>query len=46
MNTYSVGYATARSDLFRLEELGYVEKKKAGKEFIFMFKGVDWGSPF
>lgn len=38
---YSVAYATARSDLFRLEELGYVEKRKAGKEFIFIFKRVD-----
>lgn len=35
---YSVAYATARSDLFRLAELGYVEKRKAGKEFIFVCK--------
>ena len=41
VTTYSVAYATARSDLFRLEELGYVEKKKAGKEFIFIFKAID-----
>lgn len=38
---YSVEYATARSDLFHLEKLGYVEKRKAGKEFIFIFKRVD-----
>ncbi|AGF98465.1 Fic family protein [Methanosarcina mazei] len=38
VTTYSVAYATARSDLFRLEELGYVEKRKAGKEFIFVYK--------
>jgi Fic family protein len=37
VTTYSVAYATARSDLFRLEELGYVEKRKAGKEFIFVY---------
>ncbi len=41
VTTYSVAYATARSDLFHLEELGYVEKRKAGKEFIFIFKRVD-----
>ncbi|MDY9927774.1 DeoR family transcriptional regulator [Methanosarcina sp.] len=34
---YNVAYTTARSDLFRLEKLGYVEKRKAGKEFIFIF---------
>jgi Fic family protein len=38
VTTYSVAYATARSDLFHLEELRYVEKRKAGKEFIFIFK--------
>ena len=41
VTTYSVAYATARSDLFHLEKLGYVEKRKAGKEFIFIFKRVD-----
>ena len=41
VTTYSVAYATARSDLFHLEELGYVEKRKSGKEFIFIFKKVD-----
>lgn len=39
--TYSVAYATARSDLFQLEKLGYVEKRKVGKEFIFVFKRID-----
>jgi Fic family protein len=41
VTTYSVAYATARSDLFQLEKLGYVGKRKAGKEFIFIFKKVD-----
>ena len=41
VTTYSVAYATARSDLFHLEKLGYVEKRKAGKEFIFIFKKID-----
>jgi Fic family protein len=38
MTTYNVAYATARSDLFNLEKLGYVEKRKVGKEFIFILK--------
>ncbi len=38
MTTYSVAYATARSDLLSLEKLGYVEKRKVGKELIFIFK--------
>jgi Fic family protein len=38
VTTYSVAYATARSDLFQLEKLGYVEKRKVGKGFIFVFK--------
>ena len=38
VTTYSVAYATARSDLLQLEKLGYVEKRKAGKEFIFIYK--------
>jgi len=38
VTTYSVAYATARSDLFQLEKLGYVYKNKVGKEFIFVFK--------
>lgn len=40
VTTFSVAYATARSDLFHLEEMGYVEKRKVGKEFIFVFKRV------
>jgi Fic family protein len=38
MTTYSVAYATARSDLFSLEKSGYVEKRKVGKKLIFIFK--------
>ena len=38
VTTYSVAYATARSDLFQLEKLGYVERRKVGKGFIFVFK--------
>lgn len=41
VTTYNVAYATARSDLFKLEKLGYVEKKKVGKEFIFVFRRID-----
>jgi len=41
VTTYNVAYATARSDLFHLEKMGYLEKKKAGKEFIFIFKRND-----
>lgn len=41
MITYSVAYATARSDLFRLEESGYVEKRRAGKKLIFIFKKIN-----
>jgi Fic family protein len=41
MTTYSVAYATARSDLFNLEKLAYVEKRKIGKELIFIFKEID-----
>ena len=36
-----MAYATAKSDLFHLKKLGHVEKRKAGKEFIFIFKRVD-----
>jgi Fic family protein len=38
VTTFNVAYATARSNLFHLEKLGYVEKRKVGKEFIFIFK--------
>lgn len=40
VTTFNVAYATARSDLFHLEKLGYVEKRKVGKEFIFVFKKI------
>ena len=38
--TYQVAYATARQDLFFLEQLGYLSRKKAGKEYIFIFRGL------
>jgi len=38
--TYRVAYATARKDLFHLEELGYLAKQRSGKEYIFIFKGL------
>jgi Fic family protein len=41
VTTFNVAYATARSDLFHLEKLGYVEKKKVGKELVFIFKKID-----
>lgn len=41
VTTFNVAYATARSDLFHLEKLGYVEKKKLGKELVFIFKKID-----
>ncbi|KUL02122.1 MAG: Filamentation induced by cAMP protein Fic [Methanoculleus marisnigri] len=40
VETYRVAYATARSDLFHLEELGYLAKQKSGKEYIFIFRGL------
>ncbi|WP_459202108.1 Fic family protein [Methanococcus sp. CF] len=38
VTTYNVAYATGRADLNHLVELGYLEKKKAGKEFIYILK--------
>ncbi len=35
MGTYSVAYGTARADLYGLEELGYLKKRKMGKTFQF-----------
>jgi Fic family protein len=35
MATYGVAYQTARTDLLRLAELGYIRKEKRGREFIF-----------
>jgi len=40
VETYRVAYGTARSDLFRLEELGYLAKQRSGKEYIFIFRGL------
>ncbi|MDR6222190.1 hypothetical protein [Methanococcoides alaskense] len=36
MNTQGVSYATARNDLFHLEEIGHLKKQKSGKEFLFV----------
>jgi Fic family protein len=41
VTTFNVAYATARSDLFLLEKLGYVEKRKVGKGFIFVSKKIN-----
>ncbi|CVK33345.1 Filamentation induced by cAMP protein Fic [Methanoculleus bourgensis] len=35
MATYGVVYQTARTDLLRLAELGYIRKEKRGREFMF-----------
>ncbi|WP_332448973.1 Fic family protein [Methanoculleus sp.] len=40
VETYRVAYGTARSDLFHLEELGYLAKQKSGREYIFIFRGL------
>ncbi|MEI7857523.1 MAG: Fic family protein [Methanomicrobiales archaeon] len=37
---YHVAYATARSDLIRLEEQGYLKRKMMGKEYVFLFSDV------
>ena len=38
--TYRVAYGTARSDLLHLENKGLLSKQKAGKEYIFIFRGL------
>ena len=38
VTTYNVAYATGRADLNHLVDLGYLEKKKAGKEFVYILK--------
>ncbi|WP_370575915.1 DeoR family transcriptional regulator, partial [Methanomethylovorans sp.] len=35
-NTQGVSYATARQDLYSLEELGHLQRQKSGKEFVFI----------
>ena len=35
--THGVVYQTARTDLLRLTELGYLKKEKRGREFMFIF---------
>ncbi len=37
---YHVAYATARSDLIRLEELGYLKRRMMGKEYVFLFSDI------
>jgi len=37
---YHVAYATARGDLIRLEELGYLKRRTLGKEYFFLFNGI------
>jgi Fic family protein len=37
METHGVVYQTARTDLLRLTELGYLKKEKRGREFMFIF---------
>lgn len=39
--TFNVAYATARSDLFFLEKLGYVEKRRVGNGFVFISKKIN-----
>lgn len=36
VNSYGVAYATARNDLNIFAEFGILQKKKAGKEFIYV----------
>lgn len=37
MGIFGVAYATARADLFRLEELGYLVRLKMGKSLLFLY---------
>lgn len=37
---YHVAYATARGDLIRLEERGYLKRRASGKEYYFLFAGI------
>ncbi len=37
METHGVVYQTARTDLLRLADLGYIRKEKRGREFVFIF---------
>ncbi|MFA5268387.1 MAG: Fic family protein [Methanoregula sp.] len=37
---YHVAYATARGDLLRLEELGYLTRRMLGKEYYFIFSRI------
>ena len=37
MQMYTTVYETARTDLLHLADLGYLNKEKRGREFIFIF---------
>jgi predicted transcriptional regulator len=37
MQVYNTVYQTARTDLLRLEELGYIIREKRGREYMFIF---------
>ena len=40
METYNIANKAARSDLFRLADIGYVTKEKSGRELVFRFKEI------
>ena len=48
MGIFGVAYATARADLFRLEELGYLVRVKMGRSFQFLYnrQRMADGGPF
>jgi len=37
MQMYTTAYQTARTDLLSLSDLGYLIKRKRGREFIFIY---------
>ena len=37
MQVYNTVYQTARTDLLRLAELGYIIQEKRGREYLFIF---------
>jgi len=39
-NKYNIAYDTARNDMQHLAELGYVEKIKRGRSYMYKYKGV------
>lgn len=38
---FRVAYGTARGDLLRLADQGYVVKRVMGKEFVFLYRGIE-----